>query len=357
MGGTLELCLGMCSYPSNVVDRQSLNHYIVIYNMNKIVHIFKLGLAYKVKKATKLSFPPYQYTIEPTNICNLKCSFCPQSNPEHKDLREKGYLSVENFKLFLDKITDIGGSNRNLNLTLDGEPLLNPSFIDLIEVTCERGYFPVFASNGTRLNKEITDRFIKAGPFRVSIDFASDENIFESIRGKKGHFKLVRENLNYLIECARNNPNVQVDIYDISTFAGADPNSSLAKMQALFPSNLPGNIKFLSRQFHNFCGHLSSQFDADDYRLCPYPWSQMAVAWNGDCVACCRDTMARTVLGNIYKESISDIWNGDKYQRFRGNLIIRHPERNAACKDCDLPYSIGKKRWKVSYILRSLLGR
>jgi radical SAM protein with 4Fe4S-binding SPASM domain len=326
-------------------------------DMHKLSHIFKLGMAYKIMKSARLSYPPYQYTVEPTNICNLNCEFCPQSNPEHRNSRERGHLSPENFSTFLDRIKQAGGSNRYINLTLDGEPLLNHNFPDLIRAANEKGYFPVFASNGVLLAKDPADRIIDAGPFRASIDFASDENIFESIRGKKGHFTLVKKNLDYLIKRACNNKNIQIDIYDIAPFRGIDADYSLQKMRAMFPSELPNTIGFRTRQFHNFCGHLNVSQDRDSYRICPYPWTQMAVTWNGNCVACCRDTAGKSILCNVFDESIESVWNGEKYRQFRRNLLDGRPDLNAACKDCDLPYTPDKKRWSPKYILRSLFGR
>lgn len=83
----------------------------------------------------------------------------------------------------------------------------------------------------------------------------------------------------------------------------------------------------------------------------------MAVTHSGDCVACCRDTVGRTVLGNVFERSPMEIWNGEESQQLRQNLLDGRPDLNAACRDCDLPWSSEQKRWRLSYILRSLLER
>ena len=325
--------------------------------MHKFVHLFKLGWSYKIAKATVLSYPPYQYTIEPTNKCNLACDFCPQSDPEHKNRRPLGVLTTDKLRLFLERMKAAGSSNRNLNFTLDGEPFLNRDFIAFIEMTNRAGYFPRFATNGTLLDKEKIDQLVAAGPFLASIDFASDVEIFEAIRGKKGHFAKLHENLLYLIEKSRTEPGVHLDIHDITSYAGYDPDRSLDKMRQLFPFDIPSRIKFDYRQFHSFCGHLEATGDKTSYRVCPYPWTQMAVAHHGDCVACCRDTVGRSVLGNVFDDPIMTVWNNDRYRQFRQNLLDRRPDLNGACKDCDLPYADDPVRWKPLYILRSLLGR
>lgn len=327
--------------------------------MNKLTHIFKLGWAYKIKKATLLPYPPYQFTIEPTNICNFKCDFCPQSDPDHDKRRPTGQLTVENFRLFLARHKEANPGNKNINFTLDGEPFINKNFISFIELAAKENLFSIFASNGSLISPEKTDLLAKAGPFRASIDFASDKNVFETIRSKKDNYEKLLENLRYLVKKAGENENVNLEINDITSFTGIDPEASLIKLKNLFGNNIPSRVKFRTRVFHNFCGFLG--FDDMEkkkrYRLCPYPWTQMAVTFSGDCVPCCRDTSARSKLGNIFKDDIMKVWNGEKYRQFRQNLLDKKPELNGACKDCDLPYSGGGSKWKPGYIYHSLTGR
>ena len=325
--------------------------------MNKLTHIIKLGRAYRLTKAVSLSYPPFQYTLEPTNVCNLNCAFCPQSDPDHHTRRKHGKLTEENFRLFLKRLQEAAPGNDKLNLTLDGEPFLNKLTPRFMELAAEAGYVTVLATNGTLLDRVTIDRLTPIGPFHLSIDFAADKNIFETIRAKTGQYETVLDNLRYLTDKARDCHNVNLSINDIASFAGEDPVTSLKKLRGLFPSDLPPRVKFTTRQFHNFCGHLPARKTSDLYRLCPYPWTQLAVTYDGDCVACCRDTAGRSVLGNVFENTIMEIWNGEKYRQFRQNLLDRKPERNAACAECDLPYSGGEKRWKIGYILNSLLGR
>lgn len=323
--------------------------------MNRFQHLSRIAYHY-IKKSVVLPYPPYFYTIEPTNICNFACSFCPQSDPKHKFEREQGYLSVENYKLFLKKRNALSPGNRNSSLTLDGEPLLNPNFVELVAITNEFGLTPRFSSNARLLYPRVIDELVKAGGFSISVDFAAKKEIFEQIRGKKGDFEPVYENLKYLVEVARKNPKVKVEIVDISTFAGTEEKSSLREMRSLFPEHLTRNIKFYTREFHNFTGHLNFE-KGKRYRLCPYPWTMLAVTWDGNAVACCRDTSARTILGNVFEDEIMNIWNGERYQQMRLALIEQRTQDVAACRSCDLPYSPDNKRWNPMYIIKSILSR
>jgi radical SAM protein with 4Fe4S-binding SPASM domain len=127
-------------------------------------------------------------------------------------------------------------------------------------------------------------------------------------------------------------------------------------MRRLFPTN--GRIKFLSKTFHNATGYLGpggSGEQSAGYNLCPYPWSSLTIASNGEVVACCRDLEHKTVLGNVFEASLSDIWNDKAFQKLRQNLLNRTPEKSAACADCDMPYD--ESKFSAKNIISSLLNR
>ena len=327
----------------------------------KVYRLLQLGASYKLKMLRPIG-PPYQFAIEATNRCNFKCSFCPQSSPTHKDMRPVGNLSPDNFRFLLKKIKEIKYGNSNVSICLDGEPLMNKYFPEFIKISNEEGLFPRFSSNGRLLTPQIVDE-LSCFSFLVAIDFSSEPEVFNSIRGKTGDFNIVLDNLRYLVDKACKDTLVKVELVDITHFSGAfDKAVSLEKMRNLFPPDLPSNIKFWSRQFHNFGGHLKSDNNNrsnkfHNYKLCPYPWTSFNVTWDGNVVACCRDTEGKTTLGNVFEHSIKDIWNGQKYVEMRKSLIEERVKDVAACEKCDMPYSALSDRWKIKYVLSSLLRR
>ena len=325
--------------------------------MNKFSQLAKMALSYKLARPI-LKHPPYMFSIEATNICNYKCSFCPQSDPAHAARRTQGQLSTDGMKCFLDRVVESGTSNRNISICLDGEPTINKNLPRFIRLINDYGFLPRFSSNGRLLDQTLVDALIAAGPFLASIDFASDAKYFDQVRGRNGDFSRILSQLHYLVEQARAHPSMRLEVVDTSVFSGADSEPSLKAMTALLTNGqaLPANVKTWSRQFHNFCGHLDPA-DTGGYKVCPYPWSQFVVTWDGFAVACCRDTAGRTVLGNISESPIMDIWNAKPYQQFRRSLARRRPHDVAACRGCDMPYSGRSARWRLGYITQSLRRR
>jgi radical SAM protein with 4Fe4S-binding SPASM domain len=325
----------------------------------KLYRLAQLGVSYKLKLLKPLG-PPFQFSIEATNRCNFKCDFCPQSSPTHKDVRPVGNLSTANFRFFIKNIEELKHGNRTISICLDGEPLMNKAFPEFIEIANEAGIMPRFSSNGKLLTSTITDKLSNFS-FLAAIDFASESHIFNKIRGGEGDFEIILENLRYLISKAKDNPTIRLEIVDITHFSGEiDERNSLAKMRLLFPNDLPPNIQFWSRQFHNFGGHLKNDGNGNiptNYKLCPYPWTSFHVTWDGDVVACGRNTLGKTVLGNIFKQKITEIWRGEKFVSMRRALIEKRVNDLECCMECDMPYSASSGRWKFEYILSSLLRR
>ena len=51
--------------------------------------------------------------------------------------------------------------------------------------------------------------------------------------------------------------------------------------------------------------------------VCQHPWMSMTIKSNGEAAMCMEDFNNEIILGDVRKESLYDIWNGDKYRQFR----------------------------------------
>jgi molybdenum cofactor biosynthesis enzyme MoaA len=92
---------------------------------------------------------PEYIAIEVTNVCNFRCKFCPQSDPNHHHVVPKSYLDPETCALFLQKIRDAGITTNLMHWTLDGEPFMHKGFAELVRISAEYGFTNThFASNG-----------------------------------------------------------------------------------------------------------------------------------------------------------------------------------------------------------------
>ena len=333
--------------------------------MNSALRLAFNGFEYLFKKK-RLKSPPMQLSIEPTNICNFRCSFCPQSDPGHRS-KNPGKMSLEQVGNILERaVRDFypDPRHRKVSFTHDGEPFINEQFVEFLELAAGLEYIIKFASNGYLAKRELIDYLIsRRVRMNICIDFTSDNRIFEMHRGFKGSYEVVFGNLRYLIQKAKETGLIFVDVCDISSYYIPEPakvNARFVKMKELFKDLESPGVSFSRRIFHSMAGTVplphSAKVDRRKYRLCPYPWFNMNITWCGEAAPCCRDLTPKTVLGNVFEvDSLWEVWNSPDYFSLREALGNGTPQSAAACRDCELPYD--SARWTTGYILNAVKSR
>lgn len=331
--------------------------------MRKLLGYARIWNAWKIRKSIVVGYVPEDIAIELTNTCNFKCSFCPQSDPRHFEMVSRTTLSPERADILLRKLRQGGVRTDVIHLTLDGEPFVNKKIGEI----CARAIHHqwrhfIFSTNGYFCTPDrlalLPDH--GAARYRLCIDFCADERIFETHRGTPGSWAKVRDNILGIL-AERRFRHISVEIADISAVALADAGGLRAQhaaLRAMFPRS--GRLRITSRVFHNATGFVQGILErkrtsAHRYNLCPYPWTSMVIASNGDVVACCRDLQHKTVLGNLFEQDLQGIWNGEPFQAMRRALVAAHPGAIRACAQCDLPYD--QDRFSLRHLIRTGISR
>jgi radical SAM protein with 4Fe4S-binding SPASM domain len=91
-----------------------------------------------------------KFYIEITNICNLACSFCPQTT------RQPKYMDLERFNKILDQIKP---HTKYIYLHVKGEPLLHPDIHKFLDLSFEKGFKVNITTNGTLIH-EVREKLI-----------------------------------------------------------------------------------------------------------------------------------------------------------------------------------------------------
>ena len=99
--------------------------------------------------------------IEITNMCNLRCSFCPGTG------RKKEFMTPERFRLLAEKLR---GHVGYLYLHVMGEPLLHPRLGEILSIAADLGFRLCLTTNGTLLG-ERGGTVLRKRPNRTSPPF------------------------------------------------------------------------------------------------------------------------------------------------------------------------------------------
>ena len=84
--------------------------------------------------------------IEITNICNLKCSFCPEGK------RKKEFIEESKFEHIIKQIKEY---TNLITLHVKGEPLLHPNLRELLKICEDNNILVNITTNATLLEKKI----------------------------------------------------------------------------------------------------------------------------------------------------------------------------------------------------------
>lgn len=105
-----------------------------------------------------------KFYIEITNVCNLKCSFCPET------LRTPEFMKIE----FFDRILgQIDGYADYIYLHVKGEPLLHPEIEKFLDLCFQREKKVNITTNGTLIRKNKDKLLTEKAPRQINFSLHS----------------------------------------------------------------------------------------------------------------------------------------------------------------------------------------
>ena len=297
---------------------------------------------------------PVSISFEPTTSCNLRCPECPSGLRAFT--RPTGMLQQDFFRTTIDEIHK---ELLYLIFYFQGEPFLNPDFLEMVNYASSKGIYTATSTNAHYLTDAVAKRTVESGLDRliISIDGTTQDvyqqyrvggNLEKVLQGAKNivkwkkelnsktpfvffQFLVVKPNEHQIEEIKKLAKEVGVDevrfktaqVYDYET----DPNK-------LIPT-----IDKFSRYKKNVDGSYTAK-----NKLANRCWKLQhanVITWDGLVVPCCFDKDATHQLGNLKTQSFKEIWKNGNYTQFRNDL--RKSRKNIdICANC----SEGASVWK-----------
>ncbi|HVB02103.1 MAG TPA: SPASM domain-containing protein [Chitinophagaceae bacterium] len=276
---------------------------------------------------------PLAVSIEPTTSCNLRCPECPSGLRAFT--RPTGMLDKSFFSKTIDEL-----SSHLLYLTFyfQGEPYLNPEFLDMVNYASRRGIYTSTSTNAHFLTPENAQKTIESGLDRliISIDGTTQET-YQSYR-VGGQLEKVIQGAKNIVEwkkkCKSKTPFVffqflvvkhnEHQIEDIRKLARETGVDQVRFKTAQVYNYKQGNpliptISRYSRYRQQGDGTYSIKNKMANH--CWKLWHAPVITWDGMVVPCCFDKDASHRLGNLKEMSFRELWQGPAYQHFRQQLI------------------------------------
>ncbi|NML19906.1 radical SAM protein [Pseudoflavitalea sp. G-6-1-2] len=316
----------------------------------------KVLCSYYISKWTKKPVQwgfPISISFEPTTSCNLRCPECPSGLRAFT--RPTGMLQ-NNF--FRDTIDQLAPDLFYLVFYFQGEPYLNPAFLDMVKYASDKGIYTATSTNAHYLTDANAKKTIESGLDRliISID-GTTQDTYQSYR--------VGGKLNKVLEGARNivkwkkemnsktpfvffqflvvkhNEHQIEEIKQLAKEIGVDE-VRFKTAQVYDYENDPNNLIPTNEKYSRYKKNSSGEYEFKNNlsNHCWRLWHATVISWDGLVVPCCFDKDAQHTLGDLKGKKFSEIWHNEQYVNFR-RQILQSRKNIDICANC----SEGTKVW------------
>jgi len=282
-------------------------------------------------KSDRVLGRPVHLTIEPTNICNLRCPVCETGAGILN--RAKGFMSFDNYKIIIDKL---GDHTNTLLFYFMGEPFLNKNAYDMISYAAQKGIFVSTCTNGHFVDAKA---LIESGIGEISFQIGGMTQKTHEIYRVGGDLRKTLDNLAATVEEKRKHPQSKTkvivgfivmkhnehEVDDFLKFAretGVDDahiDSSCVRTLEQGKQFLPQNDRYWLYDRKAFDKGILRPSSVP-HNHCEWLYYSTTIQWNGDVVPCCRDAQGDYIMGNILEHDFGEIWNAEKFREFRREI-------------------------------------
>lgn len=288
---------------------------------------------------------PMTISIEPTTACNLRCPECPSGLRIFS--RETGNLKEDFYRATID---DLYKDLIYLIFYFQGEPYINPKFLEMVKYASDKGIYTITSTNGHFLNDENARKTIESGLDRmiISVDGTTQE-VYENYR-KEGKLETVLQGARNVVkwkkELKSSTPHIifqflvvkpnehQIpEIYKLAKEIGVDEvKLKTAQVYDYEQGNdLIPTIDKYSRYKQKEDGTYMVKNELLNH--CWKLWHACVITWDGLVVPCCFDKDATHRLGDLKQLKFREVWKGESYQAFRTSLL-KGRDQIDICTNC-----------------------
>jgi radical SAM protein with 4Fe4S-binding SPASM domain len=293
----------------------------------------RINLATIVPLAT-----PMLVYLDPSNLCNLRCTFCPTGYKPFRDMRPNGQMGWELFASIIDQMKRFPERIKQFTMCKDGEPLLNKRFCDMARYIRDADITERLTtkSNGLLLSPRLNDDLATCGLDMIGISVKGlSPEMFKEITGVRGNYARLVENVADLYS-----KRGQMKIY-VSLLNTGLTDEQIAQYYRDFE---PISDYISVEDLHGW-----SMSDVADFKLgqsahvtrltpkivCPLVLCSMAVNFDGTVSICGEDWAHKTLIGDFNTQTIEQIWGGQSLLQLRRLHLMGQRGQNEACGSCD----------------------
>jgi len=313
-----------------------------IANLAKVYSSFHLTNARR--EATQWGLP-FTISVEPTTACNLRCPECPSGLRAFT--RPTGNLKSDFFKSTIDEMYK---ELIYLIFYFQGEPYINPNFLEMVNYAHKKGIYTITSTNGHFLNDKNSKDTIESGLDRmiISVD-GTTQDVYENYR-KAGKLESVLQGARNIVKWKKKlksktphtifqflvvkpNEHQIPEIYKLAKEIGID--EVKLKTAQVYDYKDGNDLIPTIDKYSRYAQQKDGSYIVKNELLnhCWKLWHSCVITWDGMVVPCCFDKDATHRLGDLKQQSFREIWQGETYQNFR-NSLLKGRDQIDICTNC-----------------------
>jgi len=281
---------------------------------------------------------PFVVYLEPTNLCNFRCTYCPTGHKHLRRQRPNGSMSLSAFKNIIDGFSELPPVRR-FNLYKDGEPLVNDAFPDMVEYLHKSGATEQIwtKTNGALLSPERNKRLaeipldmlgisivgVNNGQYRalcdVHIDYSELVDNIADLYSRTGDLQI------YISIRDANLTDEEVAKF----YADFEPISDFCAVEGLHGWSDSAVMDFRLGTDNSFDGT-----EIVERQVCPLTLCALGINWNGTVSPCNEDWKHGALVGDLNTQTVADVWHSQKLHDFRMMHLEGRRAENEMCGNC-----------------------
>ena len=301
---------------------------------------------------------PIFISVEPANICQLRCPECPVGRGENHQSpitnhqspitnHQSPMMPLEVFRRVLAECRETASV---IQFYFQGEPLLNKDLPQMIREAHEAGLYTIVSTNSQAMTPELAEALVQSGLDRIiiSMDGLSEASynayrIGGSLEKTKSALQYLRAAKNQLPITNHQSPIIELQVLRLRSnehewrafkqqykLFGAD--RLVFKTAQLYDYQNGHPLMPTNPKYSRYILGKDGKYHRRKLRKgCFRVWSGAVITTNGDVLPCCYDKSHAYAYGNIMEKPLRELFTNDKALAFRQAAFRQTPQ---ICQEC-----------------------
>jgi len=296
---------------------------------------------------------PLFVSVEPANVCQLKCPACPVGMRGVESSKYRDSERTMPMDVWQRTLNEVAQTAWIIQFYFQGEPLLNKDLPLMIRQAHEAGLYTIVSTNAQAITAPLARQLVNSGLDRIiiSMDGLTEESYGAYRIG--GSLEKCKQALRWLKEAKQhqttsNNIKQPQTIIELQCLRLKSNEQEWSEFKRVYRSLGADRLVFKTAQLYDYQhGHplmptnprYSRYIQGSDglyhrrklRKGCFRVWSGCVITTSGEVLPCCYDKDHSHAYGNIMEKPLAELFANDRAQSFRRAAYQQTP---TICQEC-----------------------